>query len=145
MKLISHRGNINGPEPDKENDPSHIEMAISGGYDVEIDVWLINDELFLGHDYPEHKIELQFLSKNGLWCHAKNIEALDFLMSHNMRCFWHQGDDVTLTYPDMFLWTYPNKTLTKRSICVYLDGVPTGVRDCYGVCSDHVAMLRGQK
>ena len=47
MKLISHRGNINGPNKTEENSPEHILNAINNGYDVEIDVWFIDDKWYL--------------------------------------------------------------------------------------------------
>ena len=47
MKFISHRGNIDGPNPEWENDPSRIEDVLNKGYDVEIDVWKIGAKLFL--------------------------------------------------------------------------------------------------
>ena len=36
MILIAHRGNLKGPNPDKENKPDYLEFAINKGYDVEI-------------------------------------------------------------------------------------------------------------
>ena len=41
MKFISHRGNVRGPDPECENDPSQIITVMDEGYDVEIDVWKI--------------------------------------------------------------------------------------------------------
>jgi hypothetical protein len=38
MYLISHRGNINGIQKSKENDPNYINKAIESGFDVEVDV-----------------------------------------------------------------------------------------------------------
>ena len=38
MRLISHRGNINGIESVHENNPNYIENAIMLGFDVEIDM-----------------------------------------------------------------------------------------------------------
>ena len=38
MHLISHRGNINGREPDKENSPQYIQKAIALELEVEVDV-----------------------------------------------------------------------------------------------------------
>ena len=35
MKLIAHRGNIDGPSDD-QNDPDYIDNALSLGYDAEI-------------------------------------------------------------------------------------------------------------
>ena len=39
MKLISHRGNLSGPIPESENNPSYITNAINKGFDVEVDFW----------------------------------------------------------------------------------------------------------
>ena len=50
MKLIAHRGNLHGPNPDKENSTDYINEAIESGYNVEIDVWFINNKWYLGHD-----------------------------------------------------------------------------------------------
>ena len=56
MKIISHRGNVRGPIPEKENRPSYIDCALGNGYDVEIDINTVNGELWLGHDKPQYKI-----------------------------------------------------------------------------------------
>jgi len=76
MFLISHRGNINGPDQAKENSISYILKAIDLGYNVEIDVWFIDNSFYLGHDQPQYKINHDFLINEKLWCHAKNINAL---------------------------------------------------------------------
>ena len=52
MVLISHRGNTNGKFESYENEPMYIDKAISDGFDVEIDVWMVEGQLFLGHDIP---------------------------------------------------------------------------------------------
>ena len=36
---ISHRGNLTGPIPEKENTVDYINDAIHQGFDVEIDIW----------------------------------------------------------------------------------------------------------
>ena len=42
MKLIAHRGNISGPNPEKENHPDYILEAIRLGYvpEEEYDNWV---------------------------------------------------------------------------------------------------------
>ena len=42
MRLISHRGNINGVNPKLENTKEYVDLAIDKGYSVEIDVWYSN-------------------------------------------------------------------------------------------------------
>ena len=138
MILISHRGNIEGPNPPMENNPNYIDNAITMGYDVEIDVRSIAGKCYLGHDHPEHKVEWKYLINSKLWCHAKNIEALDIMLDLKVHCFWHQGDDVVLTSKG-YVWTFPGRRLTSKSICVLpelLGGI--GFGESAGICSDYV-------
>ena len=114
MIFISHRGNINGINKKLENSPKDINNAINKGYDVEVDVWY-TDNFYLGHDKPEYKISKSFLENKNLWCHAKNLKALEKLQKLKTKYFWHQEDDYTLT-SNGYIWTYPGKNLSKKSI-----------------------------
>ena len=109
MILIAHRGNLLGPKPSLENHPSYIMKAILSGYDVEIDVWWVKDNFYLGHDSPDYKIDKNFLSNRHLWCHAKNFAALGKLEDIGSHYFWHEEDDYTIT-SNGFIWTYPLKS-----------------------------------
>ena len=120
---------------DEENHPDHIDMALAQGFDVEIDVWKVLDEYYLGHDEPQYKVNMKFLKNEKLWCHAKNIEALYGMNKEGVHCFWHQTDDVTLTSKG-YLWTYPNKDLTQDSIAVLPKAKPK--IDVAGICSDYI-------
>ena len=66
----------------------------------------------------QRSIDFDYLRDKRLWCHAKNIDALDIMTSYSdIHSFWHQNDDFTLTSRN-FIWTYPGKQLTQNSICV---------------------------
>lgn len=97
MIIISHRGNIRGSIPDKENRPSYIDCAIGNGYNVEIDVRLINGDLWLGHDKPQYKIDHNWLDKRRqyLWLHCKNTEAAIECRAYHSFC--HTNDPFTYT------------------------------------------------
>jgi hypothetical protein len=144
MKLIAHRGLINGPDVNLENRPEQIELTLTQGFDCEIDLWVINAEFYLGHDRPDYPIDKKFLDKFGLWIHAKNLAALRWLTDTSLYYFWHQEDKFTLT-SNKFIWTYPGQELTQRSIAVLPElhdpefkNLPT---NCYGICSDFVAKI----
>ena len=141
--FISHRGNLTGNNSEKENDPRYILEAISKGYECEIDVWSIKDRLYLGHDEPQYEINLKFLQNNKLWCHAKNLTALEYMLLHNVHCFWHQEDDYTITSKGI-IWTYPGKKLTKSSICVMPEKTNKEINlsGCLGVCSDTIVHFK---
>ena len=138
MIKIAHRGNTEGPKPEYENQPSYITNALKLGYNVELDVWLIDNDLFLGHDNPEYAVNIEFLRNKKFWCHCKNIDALQYLLRENIRCFYHDIDDATLT-SDGYIWTYPGSPTNKKSICVMPErndwNIPT---DVAGFCSDYM-------
>lgn len=137
MFLISHRGNTNGPNPTRENSKYYIMEAISIGYDVEIDVWFIKGEFYLGHDKPQYQVDYKFLTNEKLWCHAKNIDALIEMKKYAIHYFWHENDMVTLTSKN-FIWAYPNKTPIKNSIIVLPEIFNTTIENCKGICSDYI-------
>jgi len=105
--IISHRGNIKGPIPDRENRPSYIDCAIGNGYHVEIDVRSINGELWLGHDESQYKIDHNWLNKrrNYLWIHCKNLEAGKECWAYHSFC--HSDDPFTYTSTGK-IWLHDN-------------------------------------
>jgi hypothetical protein len=140
MILIAHRGNINGPNSALENHPDYVCKALSKGYDVEIDLWFMDEKLFLGHDEPEYLINKGFLLKTGLWIHCKNIDALNYLrnIDSSNPYFFHNTDDVTLTSNGYF-WTYPGKQLTQWSIAVMPEMAQfNNIETAFGICSDYM-------
>lgn len=142
MILIAHRGNIDGPRPESENNPTYLIEAIDMGYDVEIDVWSLGGKLFLGHDEPQYEVSIEFLQNNKFWCHCKNIPALQQLLQNNVHCFFHKSDDVTLTSKN-YIWTFPKKRLLPGSVCVMPEyGFDGDLLDCVGICSDYVQNYR---
>jgi hypothetical protein len=147
MKLIAHRGLLNGPDVNLENRPEQIELALSRGFDCEVDLWVVNSEFYLGHDRPDYAIDKKFLDKFGLWIHAKNLAALRWLTDTSLWYFWHEEDNYTLT-SNKFIWTYPNRELTQRSIAVLPElhdpefkNLPT---NCFAICSDYVEKIQSK-
>lgn len=145
MKLIAHRGLTDGPNISLENFPKQIELSLSQGFDCEIDLWLVNSELYLGHDSPTYFVDKKFLDNCGLWIHAKNLGALRWLTDTNLHYFWHENDKFTLT-SNNFIWSYPGSDLTQRSIAVLpewndskFENLPI---NCYGICSDYVTIIK---
>ena len=152
MILIAHRGNTEGPRPEKENHPDYIDKAINLGYDVEVDIWgSFATKLFLGHDEPQFQVTPDWIFKRGkkLWLHAKNIQAFHSFahQTTGLQAFWHQTDRYTLT-TNGYIWTYPGKDLTENSIVVmpekYLEKWwRYKFTECLGICSDHIIKYRG--
>lgn len=153
MKHISHRGNISGRKPEKENSPSFIEIAISKGYDVEIDFRTHENKLYLGHDTPDYLVDLDWVfdKKDSLWIHCKDLKTAQKLFELSkdvtgLKYFCHNEDDFTLVSSG-HIWVHYNP-LDKFN--EYLDGnciIPLLDLELiekyynpnvYGICSDYV-------
>ena len=147
MILISHRGNLTGKEPEKENHPDHIWNAMLQGFHVEVDVWYIGNKFKLGHDKPQYDFPFELVKNhsNRLWLHCKNIEAmvkwyeLDRRGIH-VNYFWHQKDDVILTSKG-YLWAYPGKDVD-NSIAVLPEIHKDNISNRIGICSDEILNYR---
>lgn len=148
MKIISHRGNIRGPVPDKENRPSYIDCAIGNGYDVEIDVRSINGELWLGHDEPQYKIDHNWIDKrrNYLWIHCKNSEAAVECWAYHSFC--HTNDPFTYTTTGK-IWLHDLSMKIDNNVIIPLIGRDdiVGLTDttffdgAFAVCTDYPAFI----
>jgi hypothetical protein len=150
MIYISHRGNIDGKKPHLENHPDYIDKAIALGYDVEVDLWEIDGELFLGHDEPQYPIDFDWLEERSsvLWIHCKNVDALlccvdDEYSDAMLNYFWHEEDTLTLTSFN-WIWAYPGKQPIKNSIAVMPERTNDDVSQCNGICSDVIKKYKDE-
>jgi len=139
MKLIAHRGNIEGSKPAVENDPVYVTQALKAGFDAEIDVWSINGNYILGHDSPDFFVKESYLENKKLWCHAKNLEALKRMLDNKkIHCFWHETDKYTITSKGL-IWTYPEERVTPSSVVVVAgSGLSQSYKKIYGICGNYV-------
>ena len=149
MILISHRGNIDGKNIERENHPSYIDEAIEAGYDVEIDVWVIDGKLYLGHDEPDYLIDINWLENrsNVLWIHCKNMDALshfneyEWKKSIQFNYFSHDVDMGVLT-SHSYIWS---TKLYDRGILVLpevFDKQPN--EGTIGICSDVIKQYKDE-
>lgn len=151
MKLIAHRGNIDGPNPIQENNPEYIDFTLEIGYDVEVDLRCENHKFYLGHDKSQYQVPMTWLvkRKDNIWIHCKDFKSLDVLSNSpvDFNYFWHQEDDFTLTSKN-YIWTYPGKEYISKSIIVMPEWkIPVDTiskishQECFGICSDYVKKI----
>jgi len=145
MIIISHRGNLEGPNIEKENKPEYIDAAIQAGYPVEVDLRSTNESFWLGHDTPQYQITSDWLyeRKENLWIHIKDCQTA-IAMSQKVdeyRFFCHQQDDFTLT-SNGYVWVHDlTNDVDERCIIPLIDKesvLKYDQRICYAVCSDYV-------
>jgi hypothetical protein len=143
MIKISHRGNLKGPVKELENSPKQIQKVLKKGFQCEIDVWYVGGSIILAHELKEDKnyrVNDEFLTQKGLWCHAKNFDALNYLKNLKVHFFWHENDKVTITSKN-YVWCHPNiKNSLKidNSIICLPEIHKKNVDNFSGYCSDYI-------
>jgi len=121
MKIIAHRGNLNGPDPARENTIEQAEKCFALGFDVELDAWHIDGNMFLGHDEPNTKIDPMWILRpnHKLWLHWKNTDGLlwamygfEFLLNPIFsNYFMHDNEPFVETTSGAY-WLYPGTPIT---------------------------------
>jgi len=140
MLFIAHRGNFSGKNPARENEPGYIDEALALGYDVEIDLRIVNNRLYLGHDTPQYSVSAEWLfdRQENIWIHCKNLQAFHWAICKQLKhAFFHDQDDYTLTTCHK-IWTFPGKAVVPLSILVLFENDVLPEVEMFGYCSDVV-------
>lgn len=145
MKIISHRGNINGKVLEKENKPSYLDCAIFSKIEVETDIRWIDNKFYLGHDNPDYIINEEWILKRKeyIWFHCKNLEAAQKLetLSKDIKYFCHTNDPFISTSTNHF-WVHDfTSNLNNQCIIPLLDEIDIknfNNKIVYAVCTDYV-------
>lgn len=141
MRFISHRGNIEGPNSLKENHPEYIREALRSNYDVQVDVWFNSGAFYLGNNAPQHKIEIDFLVNDKIWCWARNYESLERMVRYRgIHCFWSEKDLFSLTSKS-FIWASPGYDAS-GAIIFKPEATNLMPTDPEGICSDFIKHYR---
>lgn len=156
---ISHRGNLTGPNPKRENTLDYIDEAINAGFVVEVDVWGVPVEangfavewLWLGHDAPTERVGHEWLLERSddLILHCKNKEALVYFNRCGNLSGWnpfhyfvHDQDIATLT-SEGIIWANCGQQPIIDSIAVLPERYnETDLDMCCGICSDYIVRYK---
>ena len=144
MKIYAHRGNLRGPESG-ENALDGIEACLDSGVGVELDVWGLDEEIWVGHDRPGWKIETKVLENNSVICHAKNVEAVMILSRLSTTYFSIDRDPFSLCSNGLIWANYgcsptPVSIMCSPELVMAVEGIEEfyeRISNSYGVCSDY--------
>ena len=150
MIVISHRGNLRGPNKEEENRPSYIKLALRECDFVEVDIWIEDGVVKMGHDHGQYDLDVSLFKEDRIIWHAKNLEALKFLKYNNLHYFFHDADEYTITSKHL-IWAHPSAKNFEGCICVlpeikygrdFLKKIDENV---LGVCTDFPMLLKEGK
>lgn len=129
MRVIAHRGNLDGPNKLQENTIKSAFECLYRDLDIELDIHVKNNNLYLDHDgIIDNTTPFITLSdfynlfksyQNNLWIHCKNLEAIIFCQANlpQYNYFGHSNDEFVLTSKG-YIFTRPNVSAGKNVVCV---------------------------
>lgn len=149
MKIIAHRGLLDGPSTIYENCILQIERAIEN-FDVEIDLRYEFERFYLGHDEGTYLIDFDRINnwseRRTIYLHCKTIPTLQKVLTispkSNIIPFYHDKDDCILLL-DGTIWVHPNSKESAHSnphfsIFVLPNLTKAGKYiHSFGVCTDY--------
>lgn len=144
MLFISHRGNLNGLNPERENTKEYIQEAINEGYEVEIDVRSKDGLLFLGHDSADYEVDLDWLRERRecLWIHCKDFESLSILVDENLKIFFHEKENYSIISNNL-IWAHDLSKVDSKCIIPLLTKEQVlhwNKEPVFGICSDFISI-----
>jgi hypothetical protein len=129
MRVIAHRGNLEGPDKAQENSIKSTFNCLYRDLDVELDIHVKNNLIYLDHDGilsdSTPCIDLKSFCKefdsfqDKLWLHCKNLEAVIYCQANlqQYNYFGHSNDEFVLTSKG-YIFTRPNVATGKNVVCV---------------------------
>ena len=155
FKIIAHRGLLNGPSSEKENNLENIKSNIKKYPELinELDIWIDSNHIYIGHDYPKNKIQFKILYENSknLILHIKGVNLISpkgvkmfNKILNNCHYFTHQEDDFVITNKG-WIWSHPRNGFVKNTICVLpekIEALDSAIKkiefnSLYGICTDY--------
>ena len=137
--IISHLGNIDGRQEEKENTLPYIQAALKAGWHVCLDVVFRNGCFLLPHSRGFHSVPPALLSKQRVWWRAHDADTVDALCNVNAHCFLLSESFMSLTSAQ-FIWTLPPHALVARSIAAFPEFADPDwleAAEPAGLCSNH--------
>jgi hypothetical protein len=154
MFYISYQGIFDGSNYEDANTPKQIGKALSAGFSVNIDVWRIDNKLFVGNNQPTIEVTERYIQGNRFWINAKNADMQDWIETQSSRLypnyFWFQSP----TPPPAYTTASNGKLITPGTVPInsnsvmYLPEIDdrslfTMVKvRAYAICSTYLTTIR---
>ena len=154
MYYISYQGIFDGSDYQSANTPGQISKALSAGFSCLIDVWRINNKLYVGNGQPLIEVTEKYIQGPRFWINAKNVDMQNWLVTQPSTLYPHYFHFDASTPPPPYAVVSNGKLMTPGTVpynensIVFLPEIDdrslysTVKLKCYGVCSGFLLTIR---
>jgi len=151
MLYISYQGIYDGQNYEYANTPDQIGKSFNNGFACMVDVWRIEDTLYVGPEAAPIPVTNKYLQGNRFWIKCGNQETYDWFLTQSLRQYpnyFYQPNsmDNVLTSSNR-LWTPGTVAVNDTSIIALPEIQDRGLFStvhlrCYGVCSTFLTFIK---
>jgi hypothetical protein len=153
MLYISYRGIFDGQNFQDANTPNQIGKAFNAGFSCMVDVWRVDDKLYLGTTQPLTEVSPNFLKGKRFWINVRNTEMQTWIQAQSStdypNYFWfndsEENDPATTSGGQIIT---PGTVPINNQSIVFLPEIQdramfsTVKLRCYGVCSNYLTFIK---
>ena len=153
MLYISYQGIYDGQDFESANTPNQIGKAFNNGYSCMVDVWRIDDKLYVGSEEAPIEVTEKYLQGNRFWLNARNTDMQDWVAAQprklypNYFSFDNDTESNNATCSGGQIITPGTVPLNNSSIIFLPEIKDRGLLStvklkCYGVCSVYLNFIK---
>jgi hypothetical protein len=154
MLYISYQGIFDGNNFQDANTPNQIGKAFNAGFACMVDVWRVNNKLYLGSTQPTIEVSPEYLKGPKFWINARNIDMQNWISSQPIKLypnyFWFLASTPPPPYTIASGGQYitPGTVPTNNQSIVFLPEIQdralfsTVKLRCYGIISNYLSFVK---
>jgi hypothetical protein len=153
MLYISYQGIYDGQNFENANTTGQIGKALDNGYSCLIDVWRIDDKLYVGYEQPTEEVSATYLQGNKFWINARNTDMQTWISEQSSSLypnyFWFNSDtesnNATTSGGQIIT---PGTVPVNNNSIIFLPEIQdrglfsTVKLRCYGICSSYLTFVK---
>jgi hypothetical protein len=151
MLYISYQGIYDGQNYEYANTPNQIGKSFNNGFSCMVDVWRVDDKLYVGSIDNLIEVTNKYLQGNRFWIKCGDQNTYDWFTTQSLRqypnYFYQPIYNENVTTSSNKLWTPGTVAVNDTSIIVLPEIADRGLLStvhlrCYGVCSTYLTFIK---
>ena len=154
MLYISYQGIYDGQNYEDANTPKQINKALGKGFSCLIDVWRINNKLYVGNGQPLVEVTEKYIQGPRFWINAVNTDMQTWIATQSSTLYPNYFNFAASTPPPPYATASNGKLITPGTVPINTDSVMflpeindrslyTMVKvKSYGICSGFLTLIK---
>jgi len=154
MLYISYQGIYDGQDYESANTPKQINKALGKGYSCLIDVWRVDNKLYVGNGQPLIEVTEKYIQGPRFWINAVNTDMQDWIATQPSKLYPNYFNFEAPTPPPPYATASNGKLITPGTVPINSNSVMflpeindrslyTMVKvKSYGICSGFLTYIK---